>query len=113
MHKRDLLFPGILTLKGLGITAALHMNGRSVLYKGPGLWDNGAGCGKALTLGRAGWCLMAGINYGSKEHIALPAAFGEPPWDVFATLLPPKPVSTAEYLLSFCFRQGTRLHLAL
>lgn len=53
MHKRDLLFPGILTLKGLGITAALHMNSWSVLYKRHGLWDNGVGCGKALTLGES------------------------------------------------------------
>lgn len=53
VHKRDLLFPGILTLKGLGITAALHMNSWSVLYKRHGLWDNGAGCGKELTLGES------------------------------------------------------------
>lgn len=35
----------------------------------------GLDVGKRWPWGRAGWCLMAGINYGSKEHIALGAGF--------------------------------------
>lgn len=84
------------------------MNSWSVLYKRHGLWDNGVGCGKALTLGesrlvpdgRNQLCLKGthcpgSRLFGSHHVMCLPPSSFKNPYN-----------ASTEYLLSFCLLPG-------